>query len=84
MRAVALSLIILSATVLPSFAEDVAACSARADAMNQKAENFTGDAKMKRLIVADLKRAKREAAEGDADECIEALEHANKLLAGGA
>ena len=37
---------------------------------------------MKRLIEADLSRARKEEAEGDADECIEAMDHANKLIAG--
>jgi cellobiose-specific phosphotransferase system component IIA len=38
---------------------------------------------MKRLILADLRRALKEAAEGDADECMEALDHAAQLLAEG-
>ncbi len=84
MRALALSLILLSATALPSWADDVTACSARGVVLGHQAETFAGDAKMKRLIDADLKRARKEAAEGDASECTEALDHATKLLAGGA
>ena len=84
MRALALSLILLSVPALPAWSDDVAACSARGVALGKRAEAFTGDARMKRLINADLKRARQEAAEGDADECTEALDHATKLLTGGA
>ena len=84
MRMLALSLVFLSVAALPSRAEDVAACRARDVVMTRQADTFTGDAKLKRLIDADLKRAKKEAAEGDAEECMEALDHAAKLLAGGA
>ena len=84
MRLFALSLILLFVTVLPALAEDLAACLAREAILSRQAQNFTGDTKMKRLIDADLKRAKQEVAEGDADECTEALDHATKLLAGGA
>ncbi len=84
MRPLALGLVFLSIGALPSWAEDVSACRARDAALTRQADSFTGDAKMKRLIDADLKRAKKEAAEGDAEECMEALDHAAKLLAGGA
>ena len=83
MRMLALSLVFLSIAV-PCWAEDVSACRARDVALTRQADSFTGDAKMKRLIEADLQRAKKEAAEGDAEECMEALDHAAKLLAGGA
>ena len=83
MRAFALGLILLSAIALPACAEDVAACLARDAVLIRQAQTFNGEAKMKRLIDADLKRAKQEAAEGDAAECTEALDHATKLLAGG-
>lgn len=84
MRILALSLVLLSAAALPALAEDLAACLARDAALSRQAQNFPGEARMKRLIDADLKRAKQEAAEGDADECTEALDHATKLLGGGA
>ena len=84
MRMLALSLVFLPVCALPSRAEDIAACLARDVVLTRQADSFTGDAKMKRLIEADLKRAKKEAAEGDAEECTEALDHAAKLLAGGA
>ncbi len=84
MRILALSLILLFATTAPLWADDLAACSARGALVRQKAEKFDGDVRIKRLIDADLKRARAEAAEGDADECNEALDHATKLLSGGA
>ena len=46
----------------------------------KKADAYHGDPMMKKLIEADLSRATRELIEGDADECMEALDHATKLL----
>jgi hypothetical protein len=46
------------------------------------AKDFQGEDRIRRLINADLTRAKKEEAEGDADECLEALEHAKKLING--
>ena len=40
-----------------------------------------GDARVRKLVQFDIERARREADEGDADECEEAVEHADKLLA---
>ncbi|MGD0105925.1 MAG: hypothetical protein ABSC06_18070 [Rhodopila sp.] len=48
----------------------------------RKASDYQGEERMKRLIQADLTRAANEEAEGDVDECLEALDHANKLIAG--
>ena len=84
MRVFALSLLLSSIAALPTRADDTAACLARGVQLGQRAQSFGGEPKMKRLIDADLKRAKKEAAEGDADECSEALDHATKLLDGGA
>ncbi|WP_428534941.1 hypothetical protein [Rhodopila sp.] len=84
MRSIALGLLLLSVAALPTWADDLAVCSARGVQLGQRAQKFTGDTTMKRLIDADLKRAKKEAAEGDADECTEALDHATKLLDGNA
>jgi hypothetical protein len=84
MRTLVLSLVLVSLAAAPSRADDPTSCSARGVALSQQAETFTGEARMKRLIDADLKRARKELAEGDEDECIEALDHAAKLLAGGA
>lgn len=63
-------------------ATDMAACTARQPDLIKQAADFKGDAQIKRLIDADLKRAQREQVEGDGDECLEALDHAAKLLAG--
>ena len=68
------------ATAAP--ADDYAACTTRHAELTKQAATYNGDARIKRLIDADLKRALREQAEGDSDECIEALDHATKLLAG--
>lgn len=63
-------------------ADDAAICKTRHAELTAKVAQFTGEPMMKRLIQADLDRANRELIEGDADECIEALDHAAKLLAG--
>jgi hypothetical protein len=63
--------------------DDLAACSARYAELSKQAAAYTGDAHTKRFIDRALKRALREQAEGDADECIEALDHAAKLLGSG-
>ena len=63
-------------------ADDLGACKARQNDLSNKAAQFEGDAMIKRLIRADLDRANREMVEGDADECNEALDHADSLLAG--
>ncbi|WP_428491050.1 hypothetical protein [Rhodopila sp.] len=84
MRLIAMTLLLLFVTALPTWADSLAACSARGAQLGQRAKKFSGDAMMKRLIDADLKRANKEAAEGDADECTEALDHATKLLDGSA
>ena len=78
MRFVALSMLLAFAAP----ADDLATCSARRAEVSKRAATFHGDARIKRLIDADLKRAVQEQAEGDGDECIEALDHATKLLAG--
>ena len=88
MQAVLLAVVLLAA--LPSViqaderdaARELQTCKARQAELLQKVEQFTGEARMKRLMEADLRRASREEAEGDGDECNEALDHAAKLLAG--
>ncbi len=42
------------------------------------------DPKVKRLVEFDIKRATREADEGDGGECKEAIDHADKLMASAA
>jgi hypothetical protein len=61
---------------------DFAACTRRQQEIGQQAAAFKGEPTIRRLIEADLRRAKKEEAEGDADECLEALDHAAKLLRG--
>jgi len=84
MRPLVLSFLLLAVPVAAPPAEDIATCSTRHAELSKQAATFNGDARIKRLIDADLKRALKEQAEGDGDECIEALDHATKLLAGGA
>ncbi len=79
-----LSLLLLTVPAAASPAQDLATCSSRHAELSKQAAAFNGAAQIKRLIDADLKRALKEQAEGDGDECIEALDHATKLLAGGA
>jgi hypothetical protein len=61
---------------------DFEACAKRQLEIGQQAARFNGEPRITRLIQADLQRAKKEEAEGDADECLEALDHAAKLLRG--
>ncbi len=81
MRFIVLSLL-LAFPALAVAADDSATCTARHAEIAKQAAAFNGEARIKRLIDADLSRALREQAEGDSDECIEALDHATKLLAG--
>ncbi len=74
--------LLLACPSLAVAADDSAACTARHAEITKQAAAFNGEARIKRLIDADLSRALREQAEGDSDECIEALDHATKLLAG--
>lgn len=57
-------------------------CRARQAELGTKVEAYRGEPQIKRLMEADLQRASREEIEGDGDECLEALDHATKLLAG--
>ena len=82
MRFAVLSLLLLAYPAIAAPADDLATCSTRHAELAKRAAAFNGDARIKRLIDADLKRALKEQAEGDRDECIEALDHATKLLAG--
>lgn len=82
MRLIIFSLF-LASSAMAAPADDPAACSTRHAEVTKQVAAFNGDARTKRLIDADLKRALREQAEGDSGECIEALDHATKLLAGG-
>jgi hypothetical protein len=81
MRFIALSMLLAFPAIAAS-PNAAAICTARHAEIAKQAATFNGDARIKRLIDADLKRALREQAEGDSDECMEALDHATKLLAG--
>ena len=58
------------------------ACRKGQSELVKKVSDYHGEGRIKRLIEADLTRAGKEEAEGDADECLEALDHADKLIAG--
>ena len=61
---------------------DFEACKRGRTEVARKASDYQGEERIKRLIQADLRRAAEEEAEGDSDECLEALDHAKKLIAG--
>ena len=84
MRRLALCLLLSSSTA--AMAEnrggDFQACTQGQVEVAKRAADFQGEEMIKKLIAADLRRARKEEAEGDADECLEALDHAKKLIAG--
>ena len=82
MRILLFGLVLLCGSVSASHAQDADVCTRRHDELKAKAASFQGEQQIKRLIDADLDRAMQEQLEGDADECMEALDHAAKLLAG--
>lgn len=82
LKLVAASLLVLALGSTAHAADEVKQCQARQLDIAKKADAFTGDPMMKKLIEADLRRATRELIEGDVDECMEALDHATKLLNG--
>ena len=61
---------------------DLNSCAKGRVEVARQAADFHGEDRIKQLINADLTRAQKELNEGDADECIEALDHARKLIAG--
>ena len=61
---------------------DYEACEKGRVEVAKKASEFNGNERIKRLINADIVRAGKEQAEGDPDECLEALDHATKLING--
>ena len=61
---------------------DLDSCKRGRIEVAKKAADHPAEERIKRLIQADLRRAANEEAEGDVDECLEALDHANKLIAG--
>jgi hypothetical protein len=58
---------------------DLDACVKGQTDVAKRVTDFHGESRIKQLIQADLDRAQREQAEGDADECNEAIDHANKI-----
>jgi hypothetical protein len=82
MRILFLLLILAAPLADQARADDAATCTSRLAELARKAAEYKGEDRMRRLIEADLRRASKEQAEGDAEECMEALDHAAKLLAG--
>jgi len=80
--AILLILVPLAGAATKDRGGDFDACEKGQTEVAKKAADFHGEARMKQLIQADLTRSRKEEAEGDADECLEALDHANKLIAG--
>ncbi len=54
-------------------------CAARAAALSQQVATVT-DAHLRAVLDNDLRHARKEAADGDDDECNDILDHANKVL----
>lgn len=81
-RLVVVILLLPFAAVAKDRGGDFDACRKGQIEAAKKAASFHGEERIKRLIEADIARAKKEEGEGDADECIEALDHAEKLIAG--
>jgi len=81
MRVLLLSVLFVPLVTAAARADDLSECMTRRAVLGQQAAAFKGDAKTKQFIDRALRRAGREQAEGDGDECIEALDHAAKLLA---
>lgn len=80
MRLILTALVLISISGLAYAADDGAACQARQAQVATRVEAFKGDTMVRRIMLADLDRAERELAEGDPDECMEALDHTEKLL----
>jgi hypothetical protein len=81
-RVAVLLLMIPFAAMAKDKGGDFAACTRGQAEAAQRAADYHGEARTKRLLEADLQRARKEEAEGDADECVEALDHADKLIRG--
>lgn len=56
-------------------------CTAEMEGVAARLDSIKEE-RIKQLVEFDLKRAKKELAEGDADECQEAMDHAKQLLEG--
>ena len=78
----ALTIVVALASTAQAADDKNAACTKGQRDIAERAKTFHGDDIIAKLIAADIERARREQAEGDPDECLEALEHAGKLLKG--
>ena len=77
-----LTVALLLASFCVAHAADNTTCQTRQVELSAKVREYSGDPMIKRLMQADLDRATTELIEGDADECMEALDHAANLLSG--
>ncbi len=57
-----------------------AGCQPRIDALAAKVAQVEPE-RTRQLVAFDIKRATKELGEGDEDECLEAVEHAEDLIA---
>ena len=55
-------------------------CQGRIDALAGKIDQVEPE-RTRQLVAYDIKRATNELGEGDEDECLEAVEHAEGLIA---
>jgi hypothetical protein len=78
----ALTFVLALASAAQAADDKDAACTKGQQGIAERAKTFHGDDMIAKLIAADIERARREQGEGDPDECLEALEHADKLLKG--
>jgi len=84
MRGLTFAFLVMSCTgaLAASRGGDFDACNKGQVEVAKLSKEFHGEERIRLLIEADLKRARREENEGDADECIEALDHAKQLIEG--
>ncbi|HQT80401.1 MAG TPA: hypothetical protein PLD10_25460 [Rhodopila sp.] len=80
--ALALLLVVGSMTTVHAADAKTDACTEGQQNIATRVKTFHGEHRIAQLIEGDLERASQEQAEGDTDECLEALVHADKLLRG--
>ena len=74
---IALLVAFLALSAQPAWA---AGCQARIDALAGKVDQVEVE-RTRQLVAFDIKRAAQELDEGDEGECLEAVEHAEGLIA---
>jgi len=74
-----LALLSLAAVAPAGPARAETSCAQGIQALSQQVPAVT-DAHMRAVLDNDLRHARKEAAEGDEDECVDILDHANKVL----